>query len=192
MTRTVTALYQDRADADAALSKLKAAGLGDNVDIHDQAAAADGSSRRDGETFMDWLRNLFGGHDDVHTYAEGVRRGHFLLTAKVDDLRATEAAELLDATTAVNLADAQAGWRMEGWTGQPTNAGDSAYTPGARSRSYLTDGSTAVPTTLNGEVGEGVVARDTYVRGPERQSTVDIGDVRTPGSGTAAGTSRPV
>lgn len=174
------------------MSKLKAAGLADNVDIHDQSAAADASGRRDGETFMDWLRNLFGGHDDVHTYAEGVRRGHFLLTAKVDDLRSTEAAELLDATNAVNLADAQAGWRMDGWTGQPNGAEDSAYTPGARVRSYRSDDSTAVPVTSAGEVGEGFVGRDAYVRGSERQSTVDIVDVRTPGSDTSAGTSRPV
>lgn len=208
MTRTVTALYQDRVAADAAWNRLKAAGLGDRVDLHDEASASD-STHHDGEGFVDSLRRLFGGHRDTHTYAEGVRRGHILLTAKIDDLRATEAAELLDATSAVDLHAAEATWKSEGWASPATdspvgstasaiagevNAGTSlggataGYTPGARARSYWSGESAGAAETA----GEGVVGGDTLIRGTERQSGVDIGDVNTPAPGAGFGTSRPV
>lgn len=115
MTRTLTALYQTRADAESASDRLKAAGFSDSIDIHDETTAA-GAGQSDG-SFMNRMKTMFGGHEDTHTYAEGVRRGHFLLTAKVDELRATEAAELMDATTAVDLDRTEQTWKSEGWAG---------------------------------------------------------------------------
>ena len=126
--RTITALYQTRADADAAVQQLKSAGFGHGVDVHDQGGASEasvssyaqgaettfgssspttgnttlntqamggathatshevgGGSGASGGGFMARLKGFFGDHEDSHAYGEGLRRGHFLLTAKVDD-----------------------------------------------------------------------------------------------------------
>ena len=90
---TLTALYQTRQDAEAARDRLSAAGIGGDVDIHD-------NTDRDGEaptggtfgaagsqpSLMDKIAAFFGGHDDTHTYHEGVLRGHYLLTVRVEEL----------------------------------------------------------------------------------------------------------
>ncbi len=112
MKRTVTALYETEAQAERVRDALKAAGLGEHVDIHNaQADEARGQGGLGG-----WLSGLFGGHHDSHLYAEGLRRGHVLLTAKVDELNETRAAEILDAEPSVDLAASEAKWREEGWS----------------------------------------------------------------------------
>ena len=145
MTRTVTAFYQTRAEAEQVSASLKAANLGANVEIIDQASA---DAHPTHHTFVDWLGNFFGGHDDKHAYGEGVRRGHFLLTAKVDELNETRAAEILDSAAPVDLGTAQQSWRDEGWTAPSESAAPGAavttVTPvkliGVRIRSYSFDG----------------------------------------------------
>jgi hypothetical protein len=104
MKRTVTALYETQAEAERVRDALKAAGLGDDVEVHDRDAD-------DARGHLD----LFGGHHDSHLYAEGLRRGHVLLTAKVDDLNETRAAEIIDAEAPVDLTAAEKKWREEGW-----------------------------------------------------------------------------
>jgi hypothetical protein len=188
MTRTLTALYETREDAQIAADRLKAAGLGDHLDIHDQAD----STGKDGEGFLAKLRAMFGGHHDQHTYAEGVRRGHILLTAKVDDLRATQAAELIDATTAVDLGAAEQSWKSEGWTAAQTPGAyadlppaDATWRDRARVRGYRTESAAE-------QAGEAYVTSNTYVEGDERQSSVNVGDVARPSSEAGFGTSRPL
>jgi len=110
MNRTVTALYETQTQAEQARDALAAAHLGEHVTIHDRSAAGD---HRD---FGEWLSGLFGKHEDRHVYGEGLRRGHFLLSAKVDDLNEIRAAEILDAAQPVDLSAAEKAWRGEGWT----------------------------------------------------------------------------
>jgi len=114
MKRTLTALYRTRAEAQKVSDALKGANLGADVQIVDQTAANAHPEHRD---FVAWLGGLFDGHDDKHAYEEGLRRGHFLLTAKLDDLKETRAAEILYAAGPLDLEDAQRTWRAEGWEG---------------------------------------------------------------------------
>lgn len=53
---------------------------------------------------------------DANVYAEGVRRGGTILSARVDDTRAVEAQTILDQAAAVDLAGREALYRKEGWT----------------------------------------------------------------------------
>jgi hypothetical protein len=114
MKRTLTALYRTRAEAQKVCDALKDANLGADVEIIDQTAADAHPERRD---FVEWLGGLFDGHEDKHAYEEGLRRGHFLLTAKLDDLKETRAAEILYAAGPLDLQEAQLTWRAEGWEG---------------------------------------------------------------------------
>ncbi|MEI9406869.1 general stress protein [Mesorhizobium argentiipisi] len=54
---------------------------------------------------------------DAHVYAEGVRRGGSLVTARVDDLLAGEAERILRGERSVNLDERRSAYESAGWTG---------------------------------------------------------------------------
>ena len=53
---------------------------------------------------------------DAHVYAEGVRRGGTLVTARVDDSRAASAQSILDRNKSVNVATRGEAYRASGWS----------------------------------------------------------------------------
>lgn len=59
---------------------------------------------------------------DAHFYAEGVRRGGTLVSARVDDARAPAAREILQRYKAVDPAARAAAYRQSGWTSFDENA----------------------------------------------------------------------
>jgi hypothetical protein len=63
---------------------------------------------------------------DAHIYAEGVRRGGTLVTAKVDDARAAETQAILQRYKSVNLTERGEAYRASGWSSYDPNA--RAYT----------------------------------------------------------------
>jgi hypothetical protein len=132
MKRTVTALYETREEAERAAEALKAQHLADEVEICDAAADA---AKRHHRGLGGWLHDLFGGHHDHHLYAEGLRRGHVLLTAKVDELNETRAAVIMEAA-AMNLGAAEKAWREEGW--QPATTSPDGGTVGQPSHHHPT------------------------------------------------------
>jgi heat induced stress protein YflT len=54
--------------------------------------------------------------DDANVYAEGVRRGGTLVTAHVDDQRASQAREILQRSRSVDLATRRNAYREAGWS----------------------------------------------------------------------------
>ncbi|WP_420878188.1 hypothetical protein [Rhizobium changzhiense] len=54
--------------------------------------------------------------DDAHLYAEGVRRGGSLVTAKVDDARASEAQAILQGSNWVDPVERRRAYNDQGWT----------------------------------------------------------------------------
>ncbi|MBZ9742582.1 MULTISPECIES: general stress protein [unclassified Mesorhizobium] len=65
--------------------------------------------------------------EDAHVYAEGVRRGGTLVTARVDDQLVGQAQRILGQANAVNLEDRRSAYEADGWTGFDSDA--KAYTP---------------------------------------------------------------
>jgi hypothetical protein len=65
--------------------------------------------------------------DDAHVYAEGVRRGGSLVTARVDEARVGEAERILNSHTFVDPALRRADYQRGGWTRFDENA--PAYEP---------------------------------------------------------------
>jgi hypothetical protein len=115
MKRTVTALYETREEAERVANALKTQHLTDEVEICD---AEDDAAKRHHRGLGGWLSDLFGGHRDHHLYVEGLRRGHVLLRAKVDELNETRAAVIMEAANNINLGVAEENWRREGWAPQ--------------------------------------------------------------------------
>ena len=128
--RTITALYKDRASAETAKARLQSSGLGQgSVDVHDQGSLSAGATAAAGQAepgVLGQLKHLFGHHDDAHTYAEGVSRGHVLLTARIDDAQADQAVRLLDETGAIDVDQAQNEWTGQGWKAPATGSGHAA------------------------------------------------------------------
>jgi uncharacterized protein (TIGR02271 family) len=107
---TLTALYDTRADADAAAERLATeAGLARS----DIAVTAHGEGSTEEVGFLASLKSLFVPDQDRDTYAEAVRRGGFLLTARAEQGSAERAMDILEEHGAVDLDDRQRSWRSE-------------------------------------------------------------------------------
>ncbi|HEX8192431.1 MAG TPA: YsnF/AvaK domain-containing protein [Allosphingosinicella sp.] len=109
MSRTVTALYDTRAEAEAARERLSSTVRADSVRI------IDGQS---GDTSGGGLGSLHLSNDDRHAYGEGIRRGGALLCAEVDGHEDADriVAILEESAGGVDLDNRQESWRREGWT----------------------------------------------------------------------------
>ena len=132
MTRTVTALFDQRADAEEAVDRLKAAGLGaEDVRVLDKSSQgyddASYSTHRQPGIWAS-IKNAFLPDEDRHTYEEGIRRGGYLVTADVDEARADEAVRVLEETDTVDIDDRAGQWASQGWA-RPAyaNAPDAEY-----------------------------------------------------------------
>ena len=119
MSRTVTALFDTRADAEAGRERLLAANIdADNVRIHDKASTgvtADAYSTTEDTGMWSSIKNAFLPDEDRHTYEEGVRRGGFLLTADVDEDEIKEAVRVLEEANGVDMDERSTSWKNEGW-----------------------------------------------------------------------------
>lgn len=128
MSSTITALFDTRAEAEAAKDRLKSARVdADHVHIHDKSSTAykeQGYSTHQDRGFWDSIKNAFVPDEDRHTYEEGVRRGGALLTADVDDDCVDEAVRVLEEANTVDIDDRSSQWRQSGW--DYTDAGAAA------------------------------------------------------------------
>lgn len=173
--KTITGLFDDHADARAAVTELEAAGVpSDDISIvsnnannrhdTDESNAAEGAGTGAGigavvggagglltglgimaipgvgpVVAAGWLAATAAGavagavaggatggivgaltdsgvsEDDAHVYAEGVRRGGTIVTAKVDDAMAPEAEAVLKRSNLVDPADRRTAYNEQGW-----------------------------------------------------------------------------
>ena len=126
--RTISALYESRAEAEKAESQLRSAGIDANdIEIHDRntTAASETRTTSDDEGFIGWLKSLFGSEDSYY-YAEGISRGHVLLTARVSDANAESAIRILEGTSPLDWQAKEKDWRASGWCGPETAGEDTA------------------------------------------------------------------
>lgn len=133
MTRTVTALYDSRSEAETACERLTATVETCCAKIIDQNSVSGDGSGEDRST----LGSLYVADDDREAYGEGVRRGGFMLCAEVSsDEDADNIIGVLEQTSAVDMDQRQQDWRSEGWQpgtspgGQSDNSGSAAWSDG--------------------------------------------------------------
>jgi uncharacterized protein (TIGR02271 family) len=154
MSRTLTALFDSRADAEAAKNRLQAASIDiSGVHVHDQQSTgyseSSAYSTHENKGFWSNLKGAFLPDEDRHTYEEGIKRGGALLTAEVDEDDADEAVRILESANTIDLDDRTNNWRQSGWNyesnrGSSTGAGmgaavGSALGMGASKGSDMTD-----------------------------------------------------
>ena len=118
MTRTITALFDTKVDADAGAERLRQAGVeAGSVSVHDQSThktTGDYSTRQDKGLWAS-IKGVFVPSEDRHVYEEGIRRGGYLVTADVDDDSTAAAVRALEEANSVDLDARSAEWRASGW-----------------------------------------------------------------------------
>ncbi len=101
---------------------------------------------------------------DAHAYAEGLRRGGTLVTARVDDTLTERATDILDREGTVDMDQREGAWRGEGWSATAPAvdtgslgyaAADRAFAGGAPSTGA---GSTTGSTIAGAAAGAGAAA----------------------------------
>jgi len=140
--QTLTALYDTREAAAAARAGMVRLGIpaGQVTVQGDDGIASAGASPGEDRGFWGGLKDALMPEEDRETFTEGVRRGGYLLTARVAGDEVERAYEVLDEAGPVDLEERSTTWRQEGWGG--------------------TDGATRTTTTTTGaaEVGGLAVA----------------------------------
>ncbi|ALJ37023.1 MULTISPECIES: YsnF/AvaK domain-containing protein [Azospirillum] len=119
MNKTIIALYDTRADAEAALRDLEAEGFDRSVgEIVSHSDAGGGG----GGGFLSRLSNWNVPDTDAHVYAEGMRRGGTLLKLRLDDEDVDRAIAVLERGTVVDIEHRGEAYRSSGWTGYDETA----------------------------------------------------------------------
>ena len=136
MSRTITAMFETRADAEAGKERLRAAGVdASNVHVHDQSSHQSSGSYSTHQDRGTWaaIKNAFLPDEDRHTYEEGFRRGHAVLTADVADDQADDAVRALEEANSIDVDERAGSWRQSGWdyqggaTGAAAGAGSGLF-----------------------------------------------------------------
>jgi len=124
--------------------------------------------------FLANLRNFFMPEEDRYGYAEGMRRGSYLVAVDTDDARTNRVMDVLEEHGAIDMDEEEKRWRSEGWRGyEPSSAATAA--------SGVTTGGLHMPQ-----------AADTRLSGADVTGTGTTGIAGTTGTAGAAGTSEAI
>ncbi len=119
--RTVSAFFDTHGAAQKATDDLIAAGIPrDRIALtagQDAGAAATTVDTSDDKGFWASLKELFLPDEDRNTYAEGLRRGGYLLAVRVGDADHDRVLDIMDTDGAVNMEERETEWRSQGWSG---------------------------------------------------------------------------
>jgi uncharacterized protein (TIGR02271 family) len=148
--RMVTAFFDSRSDAEQAIERLSEAGVsrdsirfmpGDERDPIDNDAGT--ASRRESGGFWDSLGDWFLPDEDRGTYAEGLRRGGYLLSVEATDAQYERVLDILDDEGTIDIDERANSWREEGWTGGTAGIGRDDVLSGATANLTTGDAATA-------------------------------------------------
>lgn len=131
-SRHLTALFDTREAAEAAADRLRALGISDariRVTGGEEVSSRAATHRTGG--FWESISDFFFPDDDRETYAEGLRRGGYLVSvSEIPEAQLDAAIDILDDEGSVDLEERSADWRAEGWEGGATPAAGLAAMPG--------------------------------------------------------------
>ena len=125
MTQTVTAMFDNRSHAEAAIQTLTAAGVArTSIRLLPETAPATGTSattaydhQRDERGLWSSLKDTLLPNEDRYTYAEGMNRGGTMLTVSAEEAHVPRVLDILEEHGSVDLDEREATWRKEGWSG---------------------------------------------------------------------------
>jgi stress response protein YsnF len=121
-SRTLTAFFDNRADADTAMQRLRDIGFAESdIRLTGGESYAGADSDRG---FWESLSDFFFPSEDRAAYAEGLRRGGYLVTVpNVSDSQHDTVLDILDDEGSIDMDERAEAWRTEGWTGAIAGSG---------------------------------------------------------------------
>lgn len=128
---TVTAFFDTRTEADAALERLRHAAFPvEAVRIHEGTAATETDREASHKGFWETLGDLFLPGEDRGTYADALTRGGTLLSVSVASADRARVLDILDRDDPVDPGERGDSWSGEGWGGPATSPvfGDAGLT----------------------------------------------------------------
>ncbi|MBY5570665.1 YsnF/AvaK domain-containing protein [Rhizobium leguminosarum] len=121
----LSAFFDSRSDAERAVERLKDAGVANDAIRFLPGYEANGDAGAvasdDRSGFWAKLEDWFFPDEDRATYAEGLRRGGFLVSVQVDDATYETAHDILDDEGSIDIDERADSWRREGWDAQRSN-----------------------------------------------------------------------
>jgi uncharacterized protein (TIGR02271 family) len=122
-------MFDSRSQAEAARERLTQSRIdADDVRIVDRSASgSSGGESGEGEGLWSAIKSAFLPPEDSHSYEEGMRRGGYLLCARVDEDRADEAVRILNECESVDMDERESSWRSEGWSPYQANSGSAGF-----------------------------------------------------------------
>jgi uncharacterized protein (TIGR02271 family) len=148
--RILTAIYDTRGAAETARNDLVALGI-TSSDITIRGTDATSGATVEDRSFWDELKDLFLPDEDRSVYAEGMRRGGYLLTVHVSDEMEAQAREALERANPIDLDMQAESWRQSGWTGYEAGSTVSGSTAAAAGGTMAGYGSAERSSTTRGE-----------------------------------------
>jgi len=117
-TRTVSAFFDTREAASNAVEELVKAGFPRaSVSLVEGSRQPRASAAEHEGGFWEALKDFFFPDEDRYTYAEGLRRGGYLVAASTTEADYQRALDILDREGAIDIDQRAQAWRKEGWTG---------------------------------------------------------------------------
>jgi uncharacterized protein (TIGR02271 family) len=157
MMRIITAMFDDRSHAEAAVQRLVQE-LNLNRDLI-QVYAADAASTTSGASSTQdsglWasVKDLFVPEEDRYAYAEGMRRGGTVVSAQVEDALLDNAMSILETDGAVDLDSREDEWRQSGWTGYQAGAATDSTVASSPSTDGLGVAATGAAADMTAQTG---------------------------------------
>ena len=121
-THEVTAFYDNRAEAEAARERVVGAGI-PAAQVRLVEGDESGTTASEDRGFFEKLGDLFMPDEDRAAYAEGLRRGGYLLAVGTNSGQYDEVAQMLDEGEAADFGQREESWRSEGWSGYEAGGG---------------------------------------------------------------------
>ncbi|WP_426232254.1 YsnF/AvaK domain-containing protein [Pararhizobium sp. DWP3-4] len=145
-SNTITAFYDDHSEADRAIEKLAEAGIPRaSIQLLADKSGETTTETHESKGFWEMLGDFFLADDDRTTYAEGIRRGGYLLTVSGYPLDLHDAAlDILDDEGSIDIDERSKAWESEGWS-------RSGSTEEFASSTYDMNGGTAPSATIEAD-----------------------------------------
>lgn len=117
--RVITAFFDTAGSADRAEKDLIDAGIPGRHITKSGSGVTETAEPVEHRGFWESLKDLFLPDEDRYSYAEGLRRGGYLLRVETDEANYTRVADILDTDGAIDMDRREDEWRTSGWTGYP-------------------------------------------------------------------------
>jgi uncharacterized protein (TIGR02271 family) len=126
--RTVTAMFETRPAAENAMARLRQEGLPDqNISLvagPESETHSIAPEAGDNRGFWEQLKDMFFPENDRQVYAEGLRRGGFLVCAATTEDRYERVLDILDDEGSIDMDQRETEWRAQGWGGTGMGMGE--------------------------------------------------------------------